>query len=380
MVRRTYSARYISDTSAQIDQANYQNHHRFNMSVPIPNTIPVSLQNQVIDNTGSYQLTTSDMAVLRVTPSASGNSNPTVQLLIDWGDGQTQSNGFTNVGVPQQFQHQYANQGIYSVTVTGQNTDGLSSTPGVGTILNIRVVVPQPNVVTATAHKWAGLSLPTATINQSLQTLTTGNAAPLYVSLFSAATQGSNQIQVSSNEEQFVGGAKVIISQPGKLITTLTVLDQVGITITLGGQLLDNYDQPGGGSATPAVVEVRAQSIATIMARTYSNKVTWYFPTTYDTSLIKASIRMLLSTIPGERAMLPTYGSYLYRIPFEQNNALTFSLIQNEVSRAITTWEPRVNVLRVQLTSNNNDINGVVYLQLADGSGMLDVPFSMSAP
>ena len=349
------------------------------MSAPIPVSSPVMLQNQLQDNTGSYQLTKSDMAVLRVTPASSGNSNPVIQLVVNWGDGQTQASGFVTVGRMQQFQHQYVTAGSYSVTVTGQNTDGAVSTPDITTVLNVRVLVPAPTITVATQHKWAGLALPAASIQQALQTLVTGTT-PVYVSLSASATQGSNQIVVASAAEQFLPGAKVIINEPGRLITTLNVLDQVDTTITLSGQLLDNYDAPGEGIAQPAVVELRSVSTSISMARAYSDQPGWYFPTTYDTELIKASVRMLLSTMPGERPMLPAYGSNLYKIPFQQNNNLTFTLIQNEVARSSATWEPRVKVVSVQLSRNNNDISGAVYLELADGSGMLDVPFSISQP
>lgn len=62
---------------------------------------------------------------------------------------------------------------------------------------------------------------------------------------------------------------------------------------------------------------------------------------------IRQALLLLLSTTPGERVMRPRYGCELYRLTFAVNDATTEGLAMHYVRRAIETWEPRVELLRV---------------------------------
>ena len=56
------------------------------------------------------------------------------------------------------------------------------------------------------------------------------------------------------------------------------------------------------------------------------------------------SVFTILSTIPGERVMRPDFGSFLRIILFENINRITGLRARFEIFRALTIWEPRVNV------------------------------------
>jgi phage baseplate assembly protein W len=56
------------------------------------------------------------------------------------------------------------------------------------------------------------------------------------------------------------------------------------------------------------------------------------------------SIRIILTTEPGERLMLPTFGAGLRSFLFEPNIPATHRLIEERVRHALQRWEPRVLV------------------------------------
>jgi phage baseplate assembly protein W len=74
---------------------------------------------------------------------------------------------------------------------------------------------------------------------------------------------------------------------------------------------------------------------------------------------VRESLRLILSTRPGERVLQPDFGCELARYLFEPNNVSTLRLIQEEVQRAITRWESRVKLVDVQVTVNAVDQRAV---------------------
>jgi phage baseplate assembly protein W len=70
---------------------------------------------------------------------------------------------------------------------------------------------------------------------------------------------------------------------------------------------------------------------------------------------VRQAIMLLLSTSPGERVMRPSYGCDLYRLAFAVNDDTTAGLAIHYVRTAIQTWEPRVDLLRVDANRNPLD-------------------------
>ena len=60
---------------------------------------------------------------------------------------------------------------------------------------------------------------------------------------------------------------------------------------------------------------------------------------------IRQSIRMLLSTVPGERVMRPRYGCPLQNLLFAPNDDTTAGLAIHYVREAIERWERRIEIL-----------------------------------
>jgi hypothetical protein len=71
---------------------------------------------------------------------------------------------------------------------------------------------------------------------------------------------------------------------------------------------------------------------------------------------IRQSIRTILSTSPGERIMLPEFGSRIRSLLFEPMDDHTVFLMENEIRDAIQTWEDRVNVSYVSVNADFDDL------------------------
>ena len=74
---------------------------------------------------------------------------------------------------------------------------------------------------------------------------------------------------------------------------------------------------------------------------------------------IRQSIRIILSTEPGERLMLPNFGAGLKRFLFEPNNVVTHRLIEERILQSMELWEPRVKVDSVDIITDEQDPQAV---------------------
>lgn len=81
----------------------------------------------------------------------------------------------------------------------------------------------------------------------------------------------------------------------------------------------------------------------------YPNAKQWSFNTGVDNGVLESSIRMLLSTVRGERVMQPDYGTNLRQLVFEHQQPGMESQIQEEIVRAVTRWEPRVKFVALNI-------------------------------
>lgn len=65
---------------------------------------------------------------------------------------------------------------------------------------------------------------------------------------------------------------------------------------------------------------------------------------------VRQAILILLTTVPGERVMRPTYGCPLHRLIFLPNDDTTAGLAIHYIRRALERWEPRVDILYLDAT------------------------------
>jgi len=89
----------------------------------------------------------------------------------------------------------------------------------------------------------------------------------------------------------------------------------------------------------------------------------WHFPiqigptdglalTNMDNEISQA-IRIILTTIPGERVMRPTFGSRLHELAFAPINSETMALARRFVEQALRMWEPRIELMTVDVISDD---------------------------
>ena len=70
---------------------------------------------------------------------------------------------------------------------------------------------------------------------------------------------------------------------------------------------------------------------------------------------IRQAVLLLLSTRPGERVMRPDYGCNLHRLIFSVNDNTTAGLAIHYVRRALERWEPRIDILDLDASANEQD-------------------------
>ena len=63
---------------------------------------------------------------------------------------------------------------------------------------------------------------------------------------------------------------------------------------------------------------------------------------------IRESIWIIISTARGERMMCPEFGCGIHDLVFATINAGTLGLIEANVQEALTLFEPRIDVLKVE--------------------------------
>ena len=70
---------------------------------------------------------------------------------------------------------------------------------------------------------------------------------------------------------------------------------------------------------------------------------------------LDCSIRVVLSTAPGERVMRPQFGCRIWDLLFEPVNANTIGLMAQAVREAVAQWEPRVDLREVDVIPDPDD-------------------------
>ncbi|MET0422240.1 MAG: GPW/gp25 family protein [Actinoplanes sp.] len=78
---------------------------------------------------------------------------------------------------------------------------------------------------------------------------------------------------------------------------------------------------------------------------------------------IDAAIRMILSTVPGERVMRPEFGCAMWEMLFAPLSAGTIGLIEQAVREALGRWEPRIELHSVDAVGDQ--ATGTVHITVA---------------
>lgn len=66
---------------------------------------------------------------------------------------------------------------------------------------------------------------------------------------------------------------------------------------------------------------------------------------------INEAILIILKTAKGERIMRPDFGCGIYDYVFSPMNTATITLIEKSIREAITEWEPRIEIEKVEIST-----------------------------
>jgi phage baseplate assembly protein W len=101
-------------------------------------------------------------------------------------------------------------------------------------------------------------------------------------------------------------------------------------------------------------------------------------PTVYQTAAVKADLMQLLLTNPGERVMLPEFGTPLRELLFEPSNPLFAQRVRNAIIGAINLWEPRVVVLAIDVVDPQGNTGDAAILTNSDSNSFyVNIKFAL---
>lgn len=94
---------------------------------------------------------------------------------------------------------------------------------------------------------------------------------------------------------------------------------------------------------------------------------------------VHQSILLIVQTAQGERVMRPDFGSGLLKLAFEPLGSASASLAQREVTDALTRFEPRIDILSVDVTSKSSQ-SGALTIELRYRVRRTDTIYNMVFP
>lgn len=72
---------------------------------------------------------------------------------------------------------------------------------------------------------------------------------------------------------------------------------------------------------------------------------------------IRANLIHLLLTRKGSRYYLPDFGTRLYEFIFEQNDVISFSLIEEEIREGVKKYIPNLDITSINIMSAEDDLD-----------------------
>jgi phage baseplate assembly protein W len=70
---------------------------------------------------------------------------------------------------------------------------------------------------------------------------------------------------------------------------------------------------------------------------------------------VRANLIHLLLTKKGSRYFLPDFGTRLYQFIFDQNDSITFNLIEEEIRESVKKYIPNLDITKLEVMSAEND-------------------------
>jgi phage baseplate assembly protein W len=88
-----------------------------------------------------------------------------------------------------------------------------------------------------------------------------------------------------------------------------------------------------------------------------SNEGNYLRMTTEPEREIRANLIHLLLTKRGSRYFLPDFGTRLYQFIFDQNDIVTFGLIEEEIRSVVKKYIPNLDITEIEVTNAEQDLS-----------------------
>ena len=125
-----------------------------------------------------------------------------------------------------------------------------------------------------------------------------------------------------------------------------------------------------------------SQSFKDISMSFGSNPLTDDLIALKNENAIARSVRNIVMTLPGEKPFAPDFGSRVSSLLFENMDEVTSSLIVDEIRTSIDNYEPRVELLSVDVNpdfvGNSYDV-GIVYIIIGADIPSQELQFALEA-
>ena len=95
------------------------------------------------------------------------------------------------------------------------------------------------------------------------------------------------------------------------------------------------------------LVEAQSSQVSSYMVPKVSKSV--------NVRAVRNSLHNIFTWIPGERVLLPEFGSRLYTLLYEGITKLTEEQIVAEIRSCVTEWEPRAEIVEIRNVSTVDD-------------------------
>ena len=94
---------------------------------------------------------------------------------------------------------------------------------------------------------------------------------------------------------------------------------------------------------------------------------------------IAEAVRIILSTTPGERPMMPEFGCAINTFVFSGTDYTTMTLVKREVENSLIMWEPRIKDIRADVSPADSD-NGKLIINVNYVVRSTNNPFNLVYP
>lgn len=75
-----------------------------------------------------------------------------------------------------------------------------------------------------------------------------------------------------------------------------------------------------------------------------------------DSDAIRNSLYNIFTTKPGQKLLTPSFGSNLEQYLFESVNEINAKIIGNNILKVISTFEPRIDIIKIQVTPVSDEL------------------------